>query len=189
MFIVYYALGIVLFAMLWEDGKFNIRYIRGFWFKSFDFKSKTSRKDFWITWTWVFLINFFIVFGCFVLFLDLQYFGTFGASKYSSDRQVYFYLLTPLLLEHIITLIPSLSLQIRRLRDISKNPIWILIGLIPFGGIILLILYLSPSQEKKEKKTILQKKLEEIEDLLNKEIIDQEEYKYMRKQIISKHVN
>ena len=188
MFIGYYFIGIVLLVMLWEDRKFNIRYLKSFWFKSFDFKSKTSRKDFWITWAWVFLINFFIVFGCFVLFLDLQYFGTFGGS-YSSDREVYFYIVIPLLLENVITLIPSLSLQIRRLRDISKNPLWILLGLIPFGGIILLILYLRPSQEKKERKTNLQKKLEEIEDLLSKEIIDQEEYKYMRKQIISKHVN
>ena len=89
----------------------------------------------------------------------------------------------------IISCIPSISLQVRRLRDAAKNPWWILISFVPFvGGIVLLIFYLSPSRTKRLPMT-LQDRLNEVEDLLTKGTIDKEEYKYMRKQILSKHIN
>ena len=89
----------------------------------------------------------------------------------------------------LLFIIPSISLQIRRLRDAAKKPWWILISFVPFiGGIVLLIFYLSPSRKKRLPMT-LQDRLSEVEDLLKKGTIDEEEYKYMRKQILSKHIN
>ena len=89
----------------------------------------------------------------------------------------------------IITFIPSISLQVRRLRDAAKNPWWILISFVPFiGGIVLLIFYLSPSRTKRLPMT-LQDRLSEVEDLLKKGTIDEEEYKYMRKKILTKYVD
>ena len=85
------------------------------------------------------------------------------------------------------SLIPSISIQVRRLRDATKNPLWILISFVPFiGGIVLLIFYLSPSKEKKLPATF-EEKLKEVEDFLARGIISQEEYQSMRQKIISKH--
>ncbi|MGB0114746.1 MAG: DUF805 domain-containing protein [Ilumatobacteraceae bacterium] len=39
-------------------------------------------------------------------------------------------------------IIPSLALAIRRLHDTDKSGWWLLISLIPFGGIVLLVFYL-----------------------------------------------
>ena len=49
-----------------------------------------------------------------------------------------------------------------------------------FGGLLLLIFYLSPSKKRKIKNK-LEDKLTEVENLLTKGTIDQEKYKYMRK--------
>ena len=77
----------------------------------------------------------------------------------------------------------------RRLRDAAKNPLWILINFVPFiGGIVLLIFYLSPSKKRKIKNK-LQDKLKEVENLLTQGTIDEEEYKYMRKKILTNYVD
>ena len=77
----------------------------------------------------------------------------------------------------------------RLFRDAAKNPWWILISFIRFfGGIVLLIFYLSPSRTKRLPIT-LQDRLSEVEDLLKKGTIDEEEYKYMRKQILLKFMD
>ena len=45
----------------------------------------------------------------------------------------------------ILAAIPMLSMAVRRLHDIDKRGWWILLGLIPFGGIALLVLLLMDS--------------------------------------------
>ena len=88
-----------------------------------------------------------------------------------------------------ISLIPSIALQVRRLRDAARNPWWILISFVPFiGVIVLLIFFLSPSRKKRLPLT-LQDRLSEVEDLLKKGTIDDEEYKYLRKKILTKYVD
>ncbi|MFF2877770.1 DUF805 domain-containing protein [Gottfriedia sp. NPDC057991] len=48
----------------------------------------------------------------------------------------------------ILTLLPSLAVGARRLHDSGKSAWWLLIGLIPFlGGIILLIFFCLDSEE------------------------------------------
>lgn len=41
----------------------------------------------------------------------------------------------------LATFLPSLAVCMRRLHDIDKSGFWILLGLIPFGGIVLLVFY------------------------------------------------
>ena len=56
---------------------------------------------------------------------------------------------------------------------------------VPFvGGIILLIFYLSTSKE-----VIRERKLQLLKDLLSKGKIDEDEYKYIRKQILLKFLD
>ena len=42
----------------------------------------------------------------------------------------------------IAVIVPSIALAIRRLHDTNKSGWWLLIGLIPFGGIVLLVFYI-----------------------------------------------
>ncbi len=39
-------------------------------------------------------------------------------------------------------IVPSIAVAIRRLHDTDKSGWWLLIGLIPFGGIVLLVFYI-----------------------------------------------
>lgn len=44
-------------------------------------------------------------------------------------------------------IVPSLAVAVRRLHDIGKNGLWLLIALIPFiGAIVLLVFYVTDSQ-------------------------------------------
>jgi len=43
-------------------------------------------------------------------------------------------------------IIPALSVAIRRLHDTGRSGWWILLGVVPFGGIVLLIFYLMPGE-------------------------------------------
>ena len=172
-------------------------YFLDYWKNAFNFKGKTKRKDFWITQ----VILFFLFIYLTILISNLavvneciaqdKYFGLWmNCDKSVFNTFWYLQKINNLLLPYsIIFLIPSISLQIRRLRDAAKNPLWFLICFVPFiGGIVLLIFYLSPSRKKRLPMT-LQDRLSEVEDLLTKGTIDEEEYKYMRKQILSKHID
>lgn len=45
-------------------------------------------------------------------------------------------------------LLPSLAISFRRLHDIGKSAWWLLVGLVPIiGGLVLLYFYITPSQE------------------------------------------
>jgi uncharacterized membrane protein YhaH (DUF805 family) len=51
------------------------------------------------------------------------------------------------MLYDLFVLIPSLALGARRLHDIGRSGWWLLIGLIPFiGAIILIIMFVQPSK-------------------------------------------
>ena len=155
-------------------------YIWNFYKNSFNFSGKTKRRDFWITELWLLLICLFFVWFGFAIYLDLCRFG---------DCDFRPYILIPFYGFSMISGIPNIAIQVRRLRDAAKNPMWLLISLVPLiGTITLLIFYASPSREKRLPMT-LQDRLSEVEDLLNQGTIDEEEYKYMRKKILTKYVD
>ena len=163
-------------------------HLEEFWKLSFVFKDKTKRSDFWITQLFIFLIYIILVAIGICLFADINY--GWGWDLYSFRwTGVGPYILIPIFTFSIVSLIPSISLQVRRLRDVGRNPLWMLINFVPFVGVIvLLIFYLSPSRKKRSPIT-LQDRLNEVEDLLTKGTIDEEEYKYMRKKILTKYID
>ncbi len=163
-------------------------HLEEFWKLSFVFKGKTKRSDFWITQLFIFLIYIILVAIGICLFADINFGGGWDL-YYFRWAGVEPYILMPIFTFSIVSLIPSISIQVRRLRDAAKTPWWILISFVPFiGGIVLLIFYLSPSRKKRLPMT-LQDRLSEVEDLLKKGTIDEEEYKYMRKKILTKYVD
>ena len=109
------------------------------------FRGRSRRKEYW----------FFSLFNALII-IGLRVIGIVIASILtpSGDRTEGFLLPTLLSIVALLstvyslgTLIPSLAVLVRRLHDIGKSGWWLLIGLIPFiGGIILLIFSLQDSQ-------------------------------------------
>lgn len=52
------------------------------------------------------------------------------------------------LLYGIAVIIPGLAIGVRRLHDVNKSAWWLLISLVPFGGIVLLVFFCLPSVEE-----------------------------------------
>ena len=97
-----------------------------FWKKTFDFKGKSSRREYWL----VVLTNF-------LIYLVLILLSKFSIAFYNLFI-FYFYL----------QVIPNLSIQIRRARDAGKKWFTILINLIPFvGSIYWIYILILPSNE------------------------------------------
>ncbi len=167
---------------LWEKEPFFIE----FWKKSFDFKSKTNRKVFWLT---ILQVSCIYVGG-----VLLFYFAESGESIESAYQFTWLFA--------IFSFIPNLSIQIRRLNDIGKEPVWVLLSLIPFASLILIFWYVKPSQKsqlngnKKRKDfnsintislidlTNAEEKLLKIKDMLDRGVISAEEYEELRKKTL-----
>ena len=89
-----------------------------------DVKTRTTRSGFW--WVVLYIVAVYIVLGIIA-----------AASPTFSTVLI--------VLWWVVHIIPSITLAVRRLHDTGKSGWWLLIGLIPFGGIVLLIFYLLPS--------------------------------------------
>ena len=163
---------------LWEEKPFFIE----FWEKSFDFKSKTNRKVFWLT---VIQVSCIYVGG-----VLLFYFSESGESIESIYQFTWLFA--------IFSFIPNLSIQIRRLNDIGKEPVWVLLSLIPFASLILIFWYVKPSQnfkltakKKKDSNNIqmsdfddlskVEEQLVKLKSMLKRGLISAEEYEELRK--------
>lgn len=108
-----------------------------FWSNYANFNGRTSRADFWWTVLANFLVEMIIGFVCgFII-------GLTGASNGEVSSSI------PTLISSLYSLaifVPSLALAVRRVHDINKSGWYLLMGLIPLaGGIILLVYYLSNS--------------------------------------------
>ena len=96
------------------------------WSKSFTYGGKATRAEYW----WFYLMN--IV----VAFVILALTAIVGTSESSSLVFVY----------SLAQVFPSISITVRRLRDIGKEWTWIFINLVPFiGGIWFVYLLCQPS--------------------------------------------
>ncbi len=103
-----------------------------FWSKGFDFEGRSTRSDYWFA----VLANFLI----YILILIL----TGIAASISEPLGGFFGIIY--ILYAFGQIIPSLSLSIRRVRDMGKGWQWIFINLIPIvGGIWFIILLCQPS--------------------------------------------
>lgn len=93
------------------------------WKRSFDYKGRSDRPDFWL----FVLANLIIS----VVLLLLSNASTFFGWIYS--------------LWAIATIVPSISLSVRRLRDAGKDWQWIFVGITGIGSLWLLYLHTLPS--------------------------------------------
>ena len=90
---------------------------REFWLNATNFRSTTSRSDWWL----VQLTNLIISFLTIPIFLR-----TFGFNVYG-----------------VICIIPQVAIDIRRLRDFGKDWRWIFVNLVPILGWILWFIWLG----------------------------------------------
>jgi uncharacterized membrane protein YhaH (DUF805 family) len=95
------------------------------------FTGRARRAEYWYFSLFMFLLS--IV----VMFLD----WTLGFSKTFGSLGVLSAILG------LATLLPALAVTVRRLHDTGRSGWWILIGLVPLvGGIVLLVFYVQDSQ-------------------------------------------
>lgn len=96
----------------------------------FAFDGRTRRRDFWYYVLAYFILFIIVAFVQSVLGMDAYYPGAFGIG-YSVHP------LTSLL--ELALLLPSLGISVRRLHDTDRSGWWVLIGLIPVAGWLVLI--------------------------------------------------
>jgi len=89
----------------------------------------------------------------------------------------------------IITFIPNLAIQVRRLNDIGKEPAWVLLSFVPFLSLILIFWYAKPSLENKVDKQLDKNlsnadELKKYADLKDQGIITEEEFQAKKKQLL-----
>ena len=108
--------------------------IKNAFIKCFDFKSRSSRSEFWYFYLFTTILGFLGLqidrfFNLEILGLQLSNINEVATL---GPTYIFFYFLF---------FIPSLSLYIRRLHDIDRSGWWLLIAIIPFIGIITLIFF------------------------------------------------
>lgn len=109
-----------------QKGGCALKEYRLYWKNAFDFSGRATRREYWLPTLYNVLISVALLILGFILSLSGLFFG------------VIFMILISLF--GLATFIPDLSCGIRRLHDTGRSGWWYLIGLIPWvGGIILLI--------------------------------------------------
>ena len=123
------------------------------WRKSFDFKGRSTRKEYWI----FFLVDFILFPIIFIslnilqnLLIYLSYSYESNALNSSAGTEVFYiaaqsisilsFLLLPISLGHTWTLLP---LTVRRIRDVGMKWQWIFFVSIPLLGFIFVLIFLT----------------------------------------------
>ncbi len=96
-----------------------------------DFSGRARRAEYW----WFGLVNFAVMFGAVVLAAILGAVNGAFASLF----------LLVAIGVYLATILPGLAISVRRLHDTGKSGWYLLIGLLPFGGIVVLIFMATDS--------------------------------------------
>ena len=100
------------------------------WRKSFTYGGKATRAEYWWFYLIDLLVNIAVVIGL----------------NSSSSNPILFFIFSLGWLYAVASIFPSISITVRRLRDIGKKWTWIFINLIPFiGGLWFIYLLCQPS--------------------------------------------
>lgn len=100
------------------------------WTNYFNFKDRTTRKDYWLT----VVIN--ILIGAIISFIS-------GFIIKVTGYHIFDYIM---LIYYLLTFIPALAQSVRRMHDVNKSGWYLLMSLIPIvGWIIVLVQECSPS--------------------------------------------
>ncbi len=103
-----------------------------FWTKGFDFEGRSTRSDYWLA-----VLANFLIYILILIFTGIA--ASISEPLGGLFAMLYF-------LYAFGQIIPSISLSIRRVRDMGKPWQWIFINLIPIiGGIWFIILLCQPS--------------------------------------------
>ena len=105
---------------------------KNFWLGYLDFYGRTKRSDYW----WVVLINT-VIFCLIILLVSLQ--GETRAAGFT---------LTAFILFVAATALPTIAIQIRRLRDANFNVAWIVLTGTPLL-VVLWVMYAFPTRNSK----------------------------------------
>lgn len=117
---------------------------KSYWVNAFDFKSSTSRSNYWLAILAGFIASF-------ILGVILKSVFDFSVTIDYTNYIVTYAGETPGVIINdlwtLANLLPSLTICIRRLHDIGKYGWWVLVVLIPVvGWIWLLVLLLQPGK-------------------------------------------
>lgn len=97
-----------------------------YWKNGVTFQGRARRKEYWIPALFNFLINAALIIVMIILFTSL-----FASSDPASDPSVFFNILIigylVIVLFSLATLLPNLSVTVRRFHDIGKSGWWVLI--------------------------------------------------------------
>ncbi len=195
----------LLLALSWNEEKKELGlpinlFLKEYWGRSFDFTGKTRRKDFWLALFQTFFVYFFLI-GvpmAIYIFYELNngeiFYDPSLLDQFSKNISVVSWLAA------IINFIPNISIQVRRLRDIGKEPAWILLAFIPFVSFILLFWYAKSSfkRESDLEKGLpnystdsdltnldnAEKRLEKLKSMVDKGLISNKEYEELRKKTL-----
>lgn len=113
------------------------------WRNAFDWTGRAKRPEFW----WWALIQTVIISGLLMLIGVLAVDAPFSTTEQVTAMGAGVVALYVILFVYgIASLIPSVAVAVRRLRDAGRSPAWLAIILVPFVGIIVLaIMWLLPS--------------------------------------------
>lgn len=115
--------------------------IKSFWTNYVNFKGRARRSEYWFIALFLFLTNLGATIVDGAVFSDNldAFFATGGWGPVG-------------LLWALAALLPSLSVLVRRLHDTDRSAWWLLIGLVPFAGVIVLFVFSvmdsSPGENK-----------------------------------------
>ena len=112
-----------------------------FWGNYANFRGRTARADFWLTEVFLSLVSFLYCIPVFVLPL----LGCFSPV-------VSIVSLAALIVFGLATVVPALSITVRRLHDTGKSGWWIFISFVPFVGSIIFFIFLVLEGQKFENK-------------------------------------
>lgn len=115
-----------------------MNYLRDAWKKTFCYTGRASRKEYWMTVLW-YVISVFVLGGVSIL-LRLP----IGPSESVQEIILAWlsYLIIIVLVLYVIwSFLVFLSLGVRRIHDIGLSGWWILIGLVPFFGAIVIFIF------------------------------------------------
>ncbi len=99
-----------------------------------DFKGRSSRAEYW----WVYLFNFLVVI--------VPYLILFTIGIGSDGLNIIGMLMAAIVGLYVLaTIIPGLAIAFRRMHDRNMTAWWLLLGLIPYiGGIVLIVIFALP---------------------------------------------
>ena len=95
-----------------------------------DFQGRSRRLEYWM-----FQLGQWIL----ALLLIVPLVAVSAATDPGASTAFFDFLTLPIVLVWLALIIPNLAVTVRRLHDQDKSGWWILINLIPFGGLVLLV--------------------------------------------------